>query len=827
MAQITLERIKMTLCPSKTNKDFVNLIFHPLKDAHQLTFTDTFGEKHLSAFMKGNHDGKKRLNVKKLKSWATMICKNSIFQEMRENIEVLTESGNVNAKHEIYSLIDLDRHEIPVALLNTVDRFIRGEEHAGAVLLLVLWTVYGKEHIDLLHIIYQEAPKTRTSQSSICLLSHIKPCRPVFKGREHIIERINSHFSSGANYLFLHGMGGIGKSECAKRYSEKYSENYDTVVFAEYTDSIVKLVNDNNVFTLTEPFVSERMKYTDGTTESDMDFYQRKLMQLRLSASERTLVILDNLDQYDQELENIISGPFKVLITTRWRSQNVYPQDTEIVTEIKDKKVLKEILSEYYEKDISSDSDAELLIDMFEGHTMAIELIAKQMKVSCLTPTEMLTLIKDNSGYQLAEGFLMPNYDNKQRNMVCHIQCLFNVAGLTETEKYILMCLSILPLSGMEKRAFKQCCGLSSYSEINDLINRSWIRDFNGKLSVHSLVNETIQIFCKPGLIKCKNFADGLMHEFTAVRCYHSVRQEKDMLKIIAAHIYSLFPDPESEELYDFYEWIELILSHCCIYESSLELAEKLHTLYKEKYGENHFRTARMLCRIGCGMIHFYKNKRAIELLEQGRNVIKSIENRTIMQELYISDIDFTLSNLYMEMYNEMKNKDILEHTEMLCYETIEIRNRLYNDVEDKLRLSCVVPYRNLALTEIVRGNYDKASEYLEKSDHQCAERGTEFSTYFGNYAKAVFEISQQNMQNAIDCMHKVLDVNERYFGKSDARFVKVVIELGKIYEKCGDIRTAYEQYKRAYDHIKQMSYQDEKILAAIIDDIKRLENKI
>lgn len=826
MSQITLEKIKEILCPFKTNKDFVNIIFCPLKDEHQLTFTDTFGEKHLSAFMKGNHDGKRRLNVKKLKIWSEMICTESIFSKMRENLAILTEAGNVTAHHEIYSLIELDRHEIPVSFINIVDRYIRVDDHAAAVLLLVLWAVYGKEHIDLLHTLYQGAVKPINTQT-VSLLSHIKPCRPVFRGRDEIIETINSYFSSGETFLFLQGMGGIGKSECAKQYAEKYREHYDTVVFAEYTDSIVKLVNDNNVFTLTEPFVSERMRSVDGTIESDEAFYQRKISQIRLSANNRTLIILDNLDQYDHELENFIVGPFRVLVTTRWRAQSVYPKSTEIIAEITDKQILKEIFSEYYGSDISNDEDAEMLIEMFEGHTMALELIAKQMRASCLTPAEMLGFINDNVGHQLIEAFLMPNYDNKQRNMAHHIQKLFNIAGLTETERYILMCLSILPLSGMEKRVFKNCCGLNSYSEINNLIDRSWIRDFEGKLSVHSLVNETVQISCKPDLLKCKSFIDGLMREFTPVRCYHAVRKEKNVLRKIAAHIYSIFPEPQCEELYDFYEWTELILSHCCLYEDAIGLAEKLHTLYQKKYGDKHFRTARMLCRIGCGKIHSFENEKAIELLEQGRAVIKSLENRNVMQELYISDIDFTLSNQYMELYNNIKKEDILEYTEMLCHETIEIRNRLYNDVKDKLRLSCVVPYRNLALIEIIRGNYNKSAEYLEKSGQQCEERGAEFSTYFKNYAKAIFEINQHNLHDAIKFMQQVLYVNEHYFGKSDSRSVKVLVELGEIYEKIGDFKSAYEQYKSAYEHMNEIPYQDEKILYKITDNMKRIEKRI
>lgn len=824
--QITLEKIKAALCPSKTNKDFVNLVFHPLKDTHQLTFTDSFGEKHLSVFMKSNHDGKKRLNVRKLKLWSEVISEESVFQEMCSSLVSLTDVCGVDAQHEVYNLLQLDKHEMPASLVHTIESLIGRNDHAGAVLLLILWSVYGKEQIDLLHKLYQKAPQKKPEQS-VRLLSHTKPCRPVFKGRNEIIEQINFHFSSGKGFLFLQGMGGIGKSECAKQYAERYKADYDTIIFAEYSDSIVKLVNDNSVFTLTEPFVSERIRRADGAAESDMEFYQRKLTQLRLSANSRTLVILDNLDQYDPELENFLAGPFQVLVTTRWQSQSIYPEDTLSVNEIKSIDTLKEIFSAYFGRDVSSDASTEQLIGLFQGHTMALELIAKQMKASCLTPSEMLSLIRKNGGRQLTEEFLMPNYDNAQRNLTSHIQRLFNVAGLTETERYVLMCLSLLPLSGMEKRAFKQCCGLRDYSTINSLTARSWIRDFDGTLSMHTLVKETVQLSCKPDLMKCREFTDGLMREFIAVRVYHAVRTEKDVLQKIAAHIYSLFPEPASEELYDFYEWTELILSHCCLYESAIGLARKLHQLYQEKFGDRHFRTARMLCRIGCGMVHSYRNEEAIRLLEQGRTVIKALESRTVMQELYISDIDFTLSNQYMELYNECKNKDLLDRTELLCYETLEIRNRLYDDVEDKLWLSCVVPYRNLALIETIRGNYDKSAEYLEKSHQQCEERGTEFSTYFRNYAKALYEISQHNMQDAISSMQQALYVNEHYFGKSDARSVKVLIELGELYEHSGDIRSAYDQYKKAYDHMNSMPYQDETLLARITAAMKRLEDEI
>mgnify|MGYP001176623809 CR=1 FL=1 len=816
---ITLEKIKKILSPNKTNKDFINLIFKPLKDSYQLTFTDSFGEKHLSSFMKGNYDEHKRLNVRKLKLWSELICKDSVFQEMQTSLTAMIDVCGMNIEHEIYQLISYDRCEMPVSFFQSIEESIKSRKYDKSILMLILWSIYGKEQIDLLYPIYRKAHNNVAEKA--VLLSHTKPCRPVFMGRDELLSQIHIHFLSGNNFLFLQGMGGIGKSECAKRYAERYKDNYDTVIFAEYSGSIISLINDNNVFTLTEPFISERVIHSDGIKESDTEFYKRKLTQLRLSSTARTLIIFDNLDEYDLELEKLFVGPFQVLITTRCNLQSVYPQNTIIINEIQRIDILKKIFSEYYEKDISSDTYAEQLIELFQGHTMALELIAKQMKASCLMPKEMLSVIETNAEYELQEVFLMPNYDDAQRNLSYHMQKLFDIATLTDTEKYILMCMTLIPLSGMGKRSFKHSCGLKSYNEVNNLISRSWIREFDGILSIHTLVKETIQITCKPNLLKCKRFIDGLMREFTAIRCYHANRAQKEVIEKIAIHIYKAFPEPLAE-LYDFYEWLELIFSHCCQYERSVELAQKLHDLYEIQFGNDHFRTARMVCRIASGHIHFFRIKDAIELLEQGRETIKRLKNKSILEELYISDVDLILSNQYLDFYGETNQNDILMRTEELCIEMIDIRNRCYEIVDDPLYTSCVVAYRNLSRIEIKRHNYDKASAYLKKAMEDCKKTDSDFNYYFKDYAQALLEMECHNPQKAIDYLVNAIKINECYFGKYDTRVTKLSLELCRIYEKNGDTYAARAQYQKIYDLIKSMPYQDEKLISCVEAKLKQ-----
>lgn len=63
-----------------------------------------------------------------------------------------------------------------------------------------------------------------------------------FVGRENELRQIETIFSSGQQVLFLSGMGGIGKTELAKRYAYLYGEEYRTIVFVPYQGSIVQTV---------------------------------------------------------------------------------------------------------------------------------------------------------------------------------------------------------------------------------------------------------------------------------------------------------------------------------------------------------------------------------------------------------------------------------------------------------------------------------------------------------------------------------------------------------------------------------------------------------
>lgn len=652
---------------------------------------------------------------------------------------------------------------------------------------------------------------------NVKLLTNMKPCRSVFQGRDGLILQMYDHFQMKNHFLFLQGIGGIGKSECAKQFAEKYKNQYDVIVFSECPDSLVSSVNDNSIFTLTEPFSPKQ------SIESDRQFYERKLKQLKM-LKEKTLIILDNVDYFSEEIDDFLTLPFDIIITTRYDYFSEYPGQTIHINEIENMMILKDIFSEYYGKNVSNDPFTEKIINMFERHTMAIELIAKQAKSSNLTPQEIFDIMNNNDGYEFQETFRVMNYDRKQLNIFSYMQKLFNIVSLTEQEQYIMMCLSLLPLTGMEKRTFKNCCGLRDYSNINKLIELSWIRDIDGQLSIHTLIKETIKISCQLNLIKCQNFLHGIMKEFPDIETYYGNYKYKDEIFRIAIYIYNIFSEPQLQ-LWEFYEWIDLIVSHYSRYDISLQIAEKMYKLYKSNYGENHFRTARMLVRIGAAKRKYNDVEEAIVLMEKGREIILNLENKIESETLYISDIDVSLTNAFITHYDIADNEELLEKNEQLCLEAISIRKN--SEGRFPFLFVTLVPiYCNLSLIKCYRQNYEKAVYYLELAEKECTKSDSLYLHSIKDSVHSQLAFAQGELQKAIEYQNNAIKKHILCFSEYDVTAINMRTKIGDIYLKLGDTYSALVQYRTALEHLEKIPRKNTKIHTYLTEKIKTIENK-
>lgn len=124
-----------------------------------------------------------------------------------------------------------------------------------------------------------------------------------FVGRKTEIMIIDDILSAN-QLVFLSGIGGIGKTELAKKYADKYREKYNTITFAIYEKDIKTLVNNEIMINNLE----------QDEKETDEEYFKRKLKILEKTAKEDDLIIIDNFDvEYDEKLESLFRCPAKFI----------------------------------------------------------------------------------------------------------------------------------------------------------------------------------------------------------------------------------------------------------------------------------------------------------------------------------------------------------------------------------------------------------------------------------------------------------------------------------------------------------------------------------
>lgn len=325
------------------------------------------------------------------------------------------------------------------------------------------------------------------------LISNLPTPKDFFIGRDKEMEEIHEKLQE-SNILFLHGIGGIGKSELAKQYAKKYRNEYDTVIFCAYNGDFMMSIIDDAIIHINN--------FAKSAKEDEVDYYKRKIQKLKELLDEKTLLIIDNLDEDEFEGEaynqwiDVISLNCKMLFTTRLCEWEYSVQEVNVLNK---KENLIELFENYsHINGVDNMMAVKEIIDYVNGHTLTIELIARQVQSSFTTPLKLLTLLKEYGISRIGEEKVLLNKDNCQsrKSAFDHITALFDIAELSEREQYILANMSLIPLQGISVDLLSEWCGITGFDEINHLINTGWLKRNNAIINMHPLIAEICNSQC-------------------------------------------------------------------------------------------------------------------------------------------------------------------------------------------------------------------------------------------------------------------------------------------------------------------------------------------
>ncbi len=540
-----------------------------------------------------------------------------------------------------------------------------------------------------------------TNQNQWKLLERISWPRPFFTGREEEIRQI-AEILEKEHVLFLQGMGGIGKSELAKGYAQAFRNRYDTIIFAGYAGNLVDVMNGDEVF------IENLRRSTE--TESAEAFFRRKLQVLKQLSSPRVLLILDNFDvEDDPHLEDLIHGPYHLLITSRFEH---YGYPVLHIGKIGDFAKVRQIFADNYGRPLHAEDrkTVDEILRLADCHTITVELIARQMRASFIKPQKMLALLRDSGINTRLKEKIKREGSPAQHTSFEYIRELFQLSKLSQKEQHILCCMCMVPQIGIEIPLFGEICGLEDYDGINSLLSKSWLMldEKTDTLILHPVIADVVREQLHPTPLLCQDYVIGLWKKLR--NCWYYTTEERNALSPYLFFFLRTFPEPQKElwlQYGDFGNcaWI------CGNFELSIQSCLRFYKMTLREFGPETVETGMAATWLGGAYHNSGDNDSAEPYYRQG------LEARLAVLGSFHRDVAVSYGKLGRCAYLKKHFKE----AEKYLNKAMKIFARLYAEASSDEERREARYYSGDTIVELERlwmeqGNYEKALKYCQES---------------------------------------------------------------------------------------------------------------
>lgn len=291
--------------------------------------------------------------------------------------------------------------------------------------------------------------------------------------------------------LYIVGMGGIGKSTLVRNCIWQVKEKLDTVLYLNYVDSIEK--------TITDDFSIHINSVKKDKSETIRDYYVRKLSVLQeLTTDKKCVLVIDNYtgDSSDA-LQMLFQLGWTIVFITRDKSLSAGYETLEI-SEFSDTNDLLKLFGKYVGHELTEEETlcANSIIKCVNGHTLVVELIAKQIgsPVSSLSVEKAADIVAANGFSNVATESVDFQKDSKQyHNTIKQIITeLFNADNLSDNQNTLLKTLSLFGNNGVALGKLCEMLKIENRDDFSILYHQGWIYIEDNIVSMHPVIDELI-----------------------------------------------------------------------------------------------------------------------------------------------------------------------------------------------------------------------------------------------------------------------------------------------------------------------------------------------
>lgn len=689
-----------------------------------------------------------------------------------------------------------------------------------------------------------------------------------FIGRDLELNNIHEKLQENSK-LFLSGIGGIGKSELAKNYAIRYKDGYDAILFATYNGSWMMLVNDDSRIQIAN------FERYEG--EKEPEYCIRKLCKLNELCDNRTLFIIDNLDEdefFDEEQkrwESILSLSCKFIFTTRIKDWN-YPHITLGV--LKQRQDLIDLYRNYCEISDGQQSVVNSIIDYVDEHTLTIELTAKLIATSELSPEIVLEKLNAYGIAKSGKEQVVMDKDNARRRQTPfdHICAIFDMTQLSDSQRYIMANMALIPLDGIELSQLVEWCELKDPDVVKHLVANGWLNQLENTIKMHPVVAGVALKFCVKSTpehcqIMLKNQAKYLeAYNLKKSFDFEKTYQDVAFFNTLAENLlrFELQTDAVAEVL----TAIPCLISGFGYINQAIKYQTYAFDFCQKKHGKHSSNTASALHNLGMLYVDLGDFEKALQYLKRSLRAKKkplwffkfdswvsiatSINSLAIVQCLmgnYAKALQYAHKALFIqekllgdedvETVASINNlgmiyREIGDFQEALRWE--ERALKLKNKIFGKENTSYTKSLSNISVLYADMGDVEQAllnmQKVLEIERKHLGENHTSVAITFSNLSALYYKMGE--FEQAVQCSEKSLEIKIKLFGEDNIALSTPLCNLGTLYGKFGDFKRALqythqalEIEKKTYGEIHPKIVTSLNNIAGIYDNMGELEHAL
>lgn len=607
--------------------------------------------------------------------------------------------------------------------------------------------------------------------SEVILGNKLPSCNQAFIGRKDEIKSISSHLSN-QSVLFITGMAGIGKSEVAKAYAQKNRKKYTHIIYLYYSGDLRKDIAN--------------LTFADDSVEMNEEVRFQNHYKILQKLHTDTLLILDNFNVLPKDepfLKELMKNDLQILITSRCKLRNYD------FIEVKELDKEKELTDLFYQHCSSAKNDPEsvsAIIAEVNGHTLTVCMAALTLEASGIEPEELLQELRScGIGQSNEEIEIFKDDEFSYASMIGHLKKLMKLNGLSDDDMDILRNLSLLPVSGVSKRAFKVWLELDSLKNVNELIRYGIISEDteNKTIALHPLIQEVAITETIPTVSDCHV----LLNHLHVICLAHGLDVRKPLmimncLKSINKHIiidnkayYLLF-------LQDMYPYFDKYLATDYL----TELVERIEYVMNLMSNSEDPDESSLLSACDKALLLDYKAQLLFPRKEYDNAIKKYKKAITLMENYHKENVaDARSASLLSNLHNNLSTAYLFrkKHDEAVAElkTAFSIRSEYANLglIESNDTLQQTLTLANML---VQNKEFDSALEVLDFCESTIVEVMGADNLDYGMcelyrgviaYTRSQPQVAEQHLLNADAVFRNVMNENpDNDYSKSTARFL-------------------------------------------------------